>query len=96
MTGAEEALFVLPSSLDLVAAGPLCRQLQERLLSGASLLLDASGVDRVSTPCLQVLVSARQSAEARGMRFELRDPSPRLIEAFTDLGLRRFGVDQEG
>jgi anti-anti-sigma regulatory factor len=95
MSGAETSPIALPSSLDLVAAQPLCRELQDRLLAGAPLLLDGGGVDRASTPCLQVLVAAGRSAAARGLRFELKDPSPALASAFADLGLQRF-VTGEG
>jgi anti-anti-sigma regulatory factor len=95
MTGAEEPLFVLPSSLDLPAAGPLCRQLQEQVLSGGPVLLDGAAVDRVSTPCLQVLVAARRSTESRGLRFELRDPSAALTNALADLGLQGFVAGEE-
>jgi chemotaxis protein CheX len=96
MTGSEETMFALPPSLDLLAAGPLCRQLQERLLSGAPMMLDGGAVDRVSTPCLQLLVASRRSAEARGLRFELREPSPVLSEALADLGLQQFLAAVEG
>jgi anti-anti-sigma regulatory factor len=49
--------------------------------------LDGSGVERVSTACLQVLVAACRAVRARGKMFRIDAPSPLLRAALTDLGL---------
>lgn len=76
----------LPASLDLIAALPLCQALRERLEAG-EMHLDASAVERVSTPCLQVLAAAASSARKRGIAFRLEGASAVLVEAISDLGL---------
>jgi anti-anti-sigma regulatory factor len=87
MTEAYFPSLHLPPVLDLLAAASLCEQLQARLQSGEPIDVDASEVERVSTPCLQVLTSALLSARSRGLGFTLRTPSPTLVSAFVDLGL---------
>lgn len=77
----------LASTLDLLAAGPLCEQLRERLNSDASFELDASEVERVSTACLQLLVAASLAARTRGGAVRFSKPSPALSQALADLGL---------
>lgn len=76
----------MPASLDLTAAVPLCGALLGRLEAGV-LELDGSGVERVSTPCLQVLAAAAASAREKGVAFLLRGASAPLSEAILDLGL---------
>lgn len=76
----------LPASLDLNAAASLCEALRARLEDG-DVLIDARAVERVSTPCLQLLAAAAASARARGVAFRLNQAPPVLTEAITDLGL---------
>ena len=77
---------VLPAVLDLAAAEPLHRQLCDALQAG-DVLVDAAAVDRVSTPCLQVLCAVAVAARASGFKFGLRNPSETLIAAAIELGL---------
>ncbi|WP_420472004.1 MULTISPECIES: STAS domain-containing protein [unclassified Brevundimonas] len=58
------ASVVLPSVLDIRAAGPL--QAEILGLRGQPLTVDASGVDRLGGLCLQVLLSARTTWAADG------------------------------
>ncbi|WP_439598646.1 STAS domain-containing protein [Falsiroseomonas sp.] len=78
--------LVLPASLDLTQAEPLCQALRERLQDSA-LCLEGSAVERVSTPCLQLLAAAHASARARGIPFRLHGASAVLVAAIADLGL---------
>jgi chemotaxis protein CheX len=80
------AYLILPPSLDLTEAEGLCQALRDRLHEGA-LLLDASMVERISTPCLQVLAAAAASAMRRGAEFRLRHASTAFSAAIADLGL---------
>ncbi len=73
--------------LDLTAADALHRQLQERVEHGGALNIDGADVERVSTPCLQLLVAAALSARAHGMPFGIVTPSTVLGSAIADLGL---------
>lgn len=76
----------LPAVLDLPAAEPFCRSLRDALMLEA-LDLDGSAVERVTTPCLQLLISASMSAAAQGVAFRISAPSPALRAAVADLGL---------
>ncbi|HEX2593832.1 MAG TPA: STAS domain-containing protein [Rhizomicrobium sp.] len=70
----------LASILDLTAAAGVKHELAAMLARSNSILLDASAVQRITTPVLQVLVSAAHSAKAAGGEIRISDPS----SAFTD------------
>ncbi|WP_309090152.1 STAS domain-containing protein [Phenylobacterium sp.] len=74
----------LPPVLDLTAAAPLARQLEE--LRGRAVALDGSAVQRLGGQCLQVLLSARATWLADGQAFSLTDPSDELTAALLLLG----------
>jgi chemotaxis protein CheX len=79
-------ISALPPVLDLAAADALCRTLREGLALD-DLMLDGRAVERVSTPCLQLLLSAAMSASAQGARFRIASPSDALSTAIAELGL---------
>ena len=79
--------ILLSTSLDFLAAGPLCTQLRERLNATPSVELIGDKVERVSTACLQLIVCASASARQRGGAVTLKSPSPVLSQALLDLGL---------
>ncbi len=83
------ATLQLAWSLDLTAAEPLHRSLEDRLAQDSRLVIDASAVERVSTPCLQVLAAAAASARALGGGLHFETPSPALSSAVRDLDLGR-------
>lgn len=51
------------------------------------LVLDASAVESVSTPCVLAIVAAARSRAEAGAPAALRSPSPAFVDAFSDLGL---------
>lgn len=78
----------LPPVLDIAAAAELKRELLEVLASGNSVNVDAGAVQRVTTPCLQVLASAARSiAQAGGGRMRLHSMKADLAENIRMLGL---------
>ncbi|OIR00347.1 hypothetical protein GALL_176000 [mine drainage metagenome] len=81
-----EAAFNLPAILDLSAAEPLRQTLLERMAE-REILLNGAAVDRVSTACLQVLLTAAADCRGKGGRLRLEAPSDALRNAFTTLGL---------
>ena len=95
MTQQNAAVELLPTSLDLLGAKSLCHQLQAKVVSAQPILLDGSRVERISTPCIQILIAALKSAEARGTPFRLSNPSNVLAEALVDLGLEQIFAGQE-
>lgn len=86
--GARSAdVYRLPQVLDLTAAANLRDRLTE-LLNAGSVELDASLVERASTPCLQVLLAGAYAAEATKTKFWILDASDALRTAVVELGLQ--------
>ena len=79
--------LLLPAVLDMAAAHSLRDILVEAVSLRADIVLDGAHVERVSTPVVQLLLSAARSAAAGSHDFLLTDPSPVLCAAFDDLGL---------
>lgn len=78
----------LPPVLDVAAAANLKRELLEVLASGNSVNIDAAAVQRITTPCLQVLAAAARSiAQAGGGRMRLHSVRTGLTETINMLGL---------
>lgn len=77
--------FQLPPSLDLGAAEALLQTVRDVLQEGGS--IDGALVERVSTPCLQVLAAAAASARQDGLAFRILAPSAVLLAAIADLDL---------
>lgn len=71
--------YVLPASLDLVAAAPLRNELLA--LRGKPLTLDAAAVERVGALGLQVLTATAELWRRDGAPFALINPSAQFLEA---------------
>ena len=80
----------LVASMDLRAAEPLLHSLHEILSQNGKVVIDAAAVDRLSTPCVQILLSAAQHMEQHGIPFVIKSPSDAFVSAFDDLGLFSF------
>lgn len=81
-------VLVLPALLDLTHAAGLKTTLEEAVRSGGDLAVDASAVQRVTTPCLQVLASAMRSyAQLGGGALHFREVSPEFADTVRTLGL---------
>jgi chemotaxis protein CheX len=83
----DEALNKLPAVLDLTQAQNL-RDTMVAQLGKPPLLLDASAVERMSTPCAQVLLAAGRAADLAGSPFRIVDASDVFRTALADLGLQ--------
>lgn len=83
-----EALLLHPI-LDLTKLEELYDGLRERV-AAAEIILDGSAVERVTTPCLQLLAATAKAAMRGEGIFVLKTPSPALIAAIQDLGLGEF------
>lgn len=81
-----DAALRLPASLDATAAEALHGLLHERIEQDSALILEGEAVERVSTPCLQVLAAAAIGARARKLAFSLQAPSAILQTAANDIG----------
>ena len=76
----------LPQILDLTEAQNL-RDSMIRASAEHSIVLDASGVERMSTPCIQVLLAAGRAAEISRKPFKIVNASDVFRSAIDDLGL---------
>ncbi len=84
MREAGDAVRVLPQILDLTEAKSL-RDLVAALQGEGAVILDASAVDRMSTPCAQVLLAAGRTP---GGAFKIINASDVFRTALADLGLQ--------
>src|SRR5216684_4162856 len=78
----EEAMR-LPAVLDLAAAESLLAMLLQRVTAGQPLRLDASEVETLTLPCIQVILSATRTYD----RVSVEMPSIGFTSAFADLAL---------
>jgi anti-anti-sigma regulatory factor len=83
----EAGVTTLPQVLDLTAANAL-RDNLAALLDGRTVVLDAAGVERMSTPCAQVLLAAGRTAGPGGAAFRILGASAVFRAALADLGLQ--------
>jgi two-component system, chemotaxis family, chemotaxis protein CheY len=79
---ADSTRLKLPAVLDLSAAAALLDSLQRQLQAQAPLRIDASGVETLTLPCVQVILSALRSHD----RIAIEHPSEAFVSAFEDLG----------
>lgn len=78
-----DAHLKLPAVLDLAAAEGLLDTMRSRLLTGSRLAIDASAVETLTLPCIQIVLAAlRGDAQVSIVR-----PSAAFLDAFRDLGL---------
>ena len=77
----------LPSVLNLGVAESLREQFVEQSIQETSIVIDASEVETITTPCIQVLLAADRAMEEAGGSFSLKLSSPPFQAAFQDLGL---------
>ena len=79
--------LLLPTSLDLGNANDWKERLLAALTLNPVLKLDGSETNHATTPGIQILLAAAQSAKSKGGKIVLTNPSPALEAAFGDLGL---------
>jgi two-component system, chemotaxis family, chemotaxis protein CheY len=80
---ADPTRLKLPTALDMAAAAGLLDTLRGRLAAEPRLRLDASEVETLTTPCIQILLAARRTFD----QMSVDSPSAAFISAFADLGL---------
>lgn len=78
---------VLPGRLDLSFANELHARLVARA-GQRTLTLDASDVDYLSTPCVQILLAAGRKRDLTDCIFLIRDASDAFRRAVDEFGLR--------
>jgi two-component system, chemotaxis family, chemotaxis protein CheY len=79
---AESTKLKLPAVLDLSAAAALLDTLQRQMLAQAPLRIDASGVETITLPCVQIILAALRSHD----RIGIERPSAAFVGAFEEFG----------
>jgi len=73
----------LPRTLDFAAAEDFLEMMRRRLQENPQLRVDASGVEALTMPCIQIILSALQTYD----EMSIENPSEEYINAFQDLGI---------
>lgn len=73
--------------LDLVAATPLKESLVEAFDGHESIEVDGSGVEFISTPCVQLLLAAKRTSQTNCTDFIIKNMSEVMLSAFQDIGV---------
>lgn len=82
------AVFHLPETADISYSSDLYKNLAKLFEEGPTdLAIDCSKVKRITTPCVQIILSAAQTLESQDKKFSLDHPSEDFCQAFFDLGL---------
>jgi chemotaxis protein CheX len=87
------ARLSLPPRLGPSYAGDLVGTLRD--MRGQPLEIDPSGVQSLSTPCLQILLSAARSWAADGQPLRLTEPSPEFMATLGYLGVEPGSLQSE-
>jgi two-component system chemotaxis response regulator CheY len=92
----QDRTIKLQPVLDLTAGQALLDELKGRLASGGALCLDASGVEVMALPGVQIVLAAIRTKS----KVSVITPSPAFVAAFTDHGIswdseaKAHGADQ--
>jgi two-component system chemotaxis response regulator CheY len=79
----ENMILKLPAVLDLAAAEEFIAVLRQHLQGEGGLRLDASAVETLTLPCIQILLAAMRDHD----QISIEQPSIEFANAFQDLGL---------
>jgi chemotaxis protein CheX len=80
-------VVILPQVLDIAHAQDFLAQMRALVEAGGDVSLDASGVSRITTPCVQILLSTAKTLEGTGGALRIERASPVLSSAMNDLGV---------
>jgi len=83
----DEAILTLIPILDMAIAEELLRSLRECTSMIKNVALDSKGVERLSTPCVQIILSTAAEVKKNGGAFCVRNVSPGFERGMRDLGL---------
>lgn len=86
----EKLVYTLPPVLDLLAAQSLKDELLSYYHKEGDLQLEGEGVERIATPCIEVLVAASEAFARSDRGFHINNPSEYFAEAVETLGLSEY------
>lgn len=77
----------LQSILDIRVADALKQTFLEAVEAGKPVTIDATMVERIFTPCIQVILAATEAFDAKEIEFSFKTPTEAFVSAFDELGL---------
>lgn len=83
----EHPAILLPPIMDIHACATLHTSFLEEIATSETLRLNASAVERIATPAVQLLLSTAQTLQREGKHLQIASPSAALTQAVDDLGL---------
>lgn len=84
----KQKVFKLPAVLDIAFASKFVDQLGDVISrSSEEVVVDGSEVDRLTTPCVQILLCADAKLSIENGSLFVKSPSDVMVQVFTDLGL---------
>lgn len=83
----EKNSLTLKSSMDITASDWFAQTLEEAINKGGDIYMDAEEVSRLTTPCLQLLLAAKNSLESHQNKIIIERASPQFQEACEILGI---------
>ena len=83
----QQLIYSLPAIVDMHATAAMHSLLLEQLALEHSVSVDAALTERIATPGIQCLISARASFMAAGKSFSLTSPSPSFLATLEVMGL---------
>jgi anti-anti-sigma regulatory factor len=86
----QESGIVLPARLSINSAAELRKNLMNLLDGNGSIEIDASEVERITTPCIQIIIAMEKSTASAGRKFKVVNPSAAFSDAFATLGLSSY------
>lgn len=82
--------YSLPAVLDLLGAQALKNDLLEHFNGDGDLLVNGADVERISTPCIEVMIAAAGSFGRADRKFLVQSPSACFEDAMKTLGLTDY------
>lgn len=86
----KEARIALDDVLDISSAQSLHAQVSEAFVNHSSIVLEASKVERMTTPAAQIILSLLQSSNAEKKACRIESGSEPFVQACRDLGLNQL------
>ena len=78
-------IFVLPYQVDITSVAQVFSELKAQYVN-SNITFDAGAVDRITTPGVQLLISAAGTAKSRGGSISVVNPSEAFSNIMSDLG----------
>jgi chemotaxis protein CheX len=81
------AVVKLPDILDMAASDDLHKLISSTISPVSDIEIDAGDVERLSSPCAQILVATHQHQEQNGHQIRIKNMSDQFRETMNLLGL---------